>query len=63
MSRKIVSTTIHFNLEKEPDRMAREYLQRHNKRQYRSYSKAMIAVVNDHFERQGQLAVDPYGNP
>ena len=40
--------------------MAWEYLQRRDKRQYRSYSKAVIAAVNDHFERRGRLAADPY---
>ena len=40
--------------------MAWEYLQRRDKRQYRSYSRAMIAAVNDYFERRGRLAADPY---
>ena len=40
--------------------MAWEYLQRRDKRQYRSYSKAVIAAVNDHFERRGRLTADPY---
>ena len=30
------------------------------KKQYRSYSKAIVAAVNDHFERQERLAADPY---
>ena len=40
--------------------MAWEYLQRRNKRQYRSYSRAIIAAVNDYFERRGRLTADPY---
>ena len=60
MSRQIVSTNVRFDLEKETDRMAWEYLRRRDKRQYRSYSKAVIAAVNDHFERQGRLTTDPY---
>ncbi len=60
MSRQIVSTNIRFNLEKSADRAAWEYLQQRNKRQYRSYSKAVIAAVNDYFERRGRLASDPY---
>ena len=60
MSRQIVSTNIRFDLGKEPDRTAWEYLQQRNKRQYRSYSRAVIAAVNDHFERRGRLAADPY---
>ena len=60
MSGQIVSTNIRFNLEKESDRMAWEYLQQRDKRQHRSYSKAVIAAVNDYFERRGRMDTDPY---
>ena len=60
MSRRIVSTNIRFNLEKEADRTAWEYLQHRDKRQYRSYSRAVITAVNDYFERRGRLFSDPY---
>lgn len=60
MSRQVVSTNIRFNLEKEVDRTAWEYLQQRDKRQHRSYSRAVIAAVNDYFERRGRLAADPY---
>ena len=60
MSKRIVSTNVRFDLEKETDRTAWEYLQRRDKRQYRSYSKAVIAAVNDHFERRERLTADPY---
>lgn len=60
MSKRIVSTNIHFNLEKETDQSAWKYLQQRGKRQYRSYSKAVIAAVNDYFERRGRLNADPY---
>ena len=60
MSGQIVSTNIRFNLEKESDRTAWEYLQQRDKRQHRSYSRAVIAAVNDYFERRGRLASDPY---
>ncbi len=56
----IVSTTIRFNLEKEADRTAWDHLQRRDKWEHRSYSKAVIAAVNDYFERRGRLEVDPY---
>ena len=59
MSRRIVSTNIRFNLEKEADRTAWEYLQQRDKKQHRSYSRAVIAAVNDYFERRGRLAADP----
>ena len=53
MSGRIVSTNIRFNLEKEADRTAWEYLQHRDKKQHRSYSRAVIAAVNDYFERRG----------
>ena len=56
----IVSTNIRFNLEKETDRTAWDHLQRRDKREHRSYSKAVIAAVNDYFERRGRLEADPY---
>ena len=60
MSKQIVSTNIRFDLGKEPDQTAWEYLRQRDKRQYRSYSRAVIAAVNDYFERRGRLAADPY---
>lgn len=60
MSKRIVSTNIRFNLEKEADQSAWEYLQQRDKQQHRSYSKAVIAAVNDYFERRGRLDADPY---
>ena len=49
MSGHIVSTNIRFNLEKESDRTAWEYLQQRDKRQHRSYSRVVIAAVNDYY--------------
>ena len=60
MSRQVVSTNIRFNLDKEPDRTAWEHLQQRDKQEHRSYSKVVIAAVNDYFERRGRLAADPY---
>ncbi len=57
---RIVSTNIRFNLDKEPDRTAWEHLQQRDKREHRSYSKAVIAAVNDYFERRGRLEADSY---
>ena len=56
----IASTNIRFNLEKEADRTAWDHLQRRDKQEHRSYSKAVIAAVNDYFERRGRLDADPY---
>ena len=60
MSKQIVSTNIRFNLEKEADRTAWEYLRHRDKGQHRSYSRAVITAVNDYFERRGRLVADPY---
>ncbi len=60
MSNQIVSTNIRFNLEKEADRTAWDYLQQRDKGQHRSYSRAVITAVNDYFERRGRLSSDPY---
>ena len=58
--KQIYTTTLRLNLADEDDRRAFDYLQRMDKKQYRSYSRAIVAAVNDHFERQERLAADPY---
>ena len=58
--KQIYTTTLRLNLADEDDRRAYEHLQRMDKKQYRSYSKAIVTAINDHFERQAQLASDPY---
>ena len=58
--KQIYTTTLRLNLADEDDRRAFDYLQRMDKKQYRSYSKAIVSAVNDHFERQERLAADPY---
>lgn len=58
--KQIYTTTLRLNLADEDDRRAFEHLQRMDKKQYRSYSKAIVAAINDHFERQARLASDPY---
>ncbi len=57
---RIISTNIRFNLEREADKTAWNHLQQRNKREHRSYSRAVIAAVNDYFERRGRLDTDPY---
>ena len=58
--KQIYTTTLRLNLADEDDRRAYEHLQRMDKRQYRSYSKAIVTAVNDHFDRLNLLASDPY---
>lgn len=57
--RKIVSTNLRFNLEREDDRRAWEYLQRMDRSRHRSYSRAVIFAVNDYFDRL-EHGDDPY---
>ncbi len=58
--KQIYTTTLRLNLSDEDDRRAYEHLQRMDKKQYRSYSKAVVMAINDYFERQDRLAADPY---
>ena len=57
---KIFTTTVRFNLDREEDRNALTRLQSLNKAEYRSYSRAIIAAINDHFSRLERLTADPY---
>ena len=57
---KIFTTTLRLNLENEDDRRAWEYLRSMDRTQYRSYSSAIVAAINDHFSRQERLADDPF---
>ena len=58
--KRIFTTTLRLDMTDEEDRQAWSHLQRMDKKQYRSYSKAIVAAVNDYFGRQEQLAADPY---
>ena len=51
----IIRISVRLNMEAEADRQAWEHLRRERK-QYKSYNKAMVAAVNDFFSRQEQLA-------
>ena len=60
MKKHIFTTTLRLNLEDNEQRRAWGYLQYLDKKEYRSYSEAIAAAVNDHFERRERLAADPY---
>ena len=60
MERTIINTNIRLNLNSPEDRRAWEYLQHLDRKKYKSYSRAVVAAVNDHFSRQERLAADPY---
>lgn len=58
--KQIYTTTLRLNLADADDRRAYEHLLQMDKKEYRSYSKAIVAAINDHFDRQNRLASDPY---
>lgn len=58
--RKTVNTNIRLNLTREDGRRAWAYLQSMDRRQFKSYSRAVVAALNDFFSRQERLADDPY---
>ena len=60
MSRQIINTNIRFNLDNEDDRKAYEYLQGMDRKKYKSYTKAVVIALIEHFERQQRLEADSY---
>lgn len=58
--RKIVNTNIRLNLANKADRRAWNYLQNMDRKKYKSYTKAVVAALNDYFEREYQTEADPY---
>lgn len=60
MRKKIITTILRLNLEREADRRAWDYLQRLDRKTYKSYSQALIVAINDFFDRQERLMTDPY---
>ena len=60
MERTVINTNIRLNLNRPDDRKAWEYLQRLDRKKYKSYSRAVVSAVNDYFSRQEMLAADSY---
>ncbi len=60
MERATINTNIRLNLNRPDDRQAWDYLQKLDRKKYKSYSRAIVAAINDYFSRQEQLACDPY---
>ena len=56
----ICSTNLRFNLKKETQRRAWEYLQTMNKAEFKSYSHAIAVAVVDYFDRYYKAQDDPY---
>lgn len=60
MNKRIINTNIRFNLENEADRKAWEHLRNMDRKKYKSYTKAVVAALNDYFDRQERLDADAY---
>ena len=60
MSGRIINTNIRLNLDKDEDRRAWERLQRLDRSRYKSYSRAVVAALNDFFDRQERMETDCY---
>ena len=60
MSGNIVNTNLRLNLDNAEDRRAWECLRNIDRTRYKSYSRAIVAALNDFFDRQERLANDPY---
>ncbi len=60
MERTTINTNIRLNLNRPDDRQAWEYLQRLDRKKYKSYSRAVVTAINDFFSSQERLANDPY---
>ena len=60
MERTTINTNIRLNLNKPEDRQAWGYLQNMDRKKYKSYSRAVVAAINDHFSRQERVVNDPF---
>ena len=60
MQNHIRNTNLRFNLEKDLQRKAWEYLQSMNREEFKSYSHAISLALVDYFDRYYRIAEDPY---
>ena len=60
MERTTINTNIRLNLNRPENRQAWEYLQNMDRKKYKSYSRAVVAAINDHFSRQERVVNDPF---
>ena len=58
--RKIINTNIRLDLSRDDDRKAYEYLLHMDRKQFKSYTRAVVASLNDFFSQQEKRQVDPY---
>mgnify|MGYP006916058944 CR=1 FL=1 len=60
MERQIINTNIRLDLNRPDDLQAWTYLQNMDRKQYKSYTRAVVAALNDHFSRKERQEDDPY---
>ena len=60
MSENIRSTNLRFNLEKDTQKRAWQYLQNMDKQQFKSYSTVIAVALVDYFDRYYRSQDDPY---
>ena len=60
MSKNIRSTNLRFNLDKEVQNRAWQYLQTMDKQKFKSYSQVIAISLVDYFDRYYQKQDDPY---
>lgn len=60
MSQNIRSTNVRFNLDKELQNKAWQYLQTMDKQKFKSYSNVIAVSLVDYFDRYYRNQIDPY---
>mgnify|MGYP001342056075 CR=1 FL=1 len=60
MSASVRSTNLRFNLEKEPQRRAWEYLQTMDRTRFKSYSQTVALALVEYFDRYYRSQDGPY---
>ena len=60
MQNNIRNTNLRFNLDKEQQRKAWEYLQTMNRQDFKSYSQVISLALVDYFDRYYRTQSDPY---
>ena len=58
--KRIVNTNIRFDLSREDDRQAYEYLRGMDRTKFKSYTRAVVTALNDFFSRQEKMQADPF---
>jgi len=58
--KNLFKTTLRIDLSKQEGQKALSYLRNRDKSKYHSYNDAIIAAINGFFDREQQLANEPY---